>query len=260
MKVYKFYCILLAMFCVGTFPIRGQKVKIHSHNDYQRRFPFYEAYGQLLSSVESDIYVTNVKGELLVAHNASDLSTAPTLDESYLQPILSLFKQNNGRAWRKSDKILYWLIDLKTDANPTLDYLIEKLRPHPEVFDTIVNPYAVRVIISGSVPKAERFGDYPSFITFDGSRLDYTPKQLERISMISLNLRNYSNWNGKEPMLDEDYQKLSEVVKAAHALGKPIRFWGTPDGERAWSTFHALGIDVINTDTPAACAAYFRAD
>jgi alkaline phosphatase len=257
MKKNKFYYTLFAMFCATTFLAQGQEVKIHSHNDYQRRLPFYEAYGQLLSSLESDIYTTAVKGELLVAHNASDLPTAPTLDEAYLQPILSLFKLNDGKAWRKSDKILYWLIDLKTDANPTLDYLIEKLRPYPEVFDTLVNPYAVRVIISGSVPKAERFGDYPSFITFDGSRLDYTPKQLERITMISLNLRNYTNWNGREPMLDSDYQKLSEVVKAAHALGKPIRFWGTPDGERAWSTFHSLGIDVINTDTPAACAAYF---
>jgi alkaline phosphatase len=242
---------------MNIFLTQGQEVRIHSHNDYERRFPFYEAYGQLLSSVETDIYATAVQGELLVSHGHPS-PTSPTIDEAYLQPILSLFKLNNGKAWRKSEKILYWLIDLKTDANPTLDYLIEKLRPYPEVFDTVVNPYAVRVIISGSVPKAERFGDYPSFITFDGSRLDYTPKQLERIGLISFNVRNYTKWDGQEPISDSDYQKLSEVINAAHALGKPIRFWGTPDGERSWNTFHTLGVDVINTDTPAACAAYFR--
>jgi alkaline phosphatase len=259
MKGYRFYYLLLMALYAGIFPMRGQEVKIHSHNDYQRRLPFYEAYGQLLSSVESDIFATAMPGELLVAHNASDLPAAPTLEEAYLQPILSLFKLNKGRAWRNSDRILYWLIDLKTDANPTLDYLVEKLRPHPEVFDPAVNPYAVHVIISGSLPDADRFADYPSFVTFDGSRLDYTPEQLEHISMISLNLRNYTKWNGREPLADGDYRKLSEVIEAVHAAGKPVRFWGTPDGEKAWSTFHALGVDVINTDTPAACAAYFLA-
>ena len=231
---------------------------IHSHNDYRQSLPFYQAYAQRLSSIEADIYTTEKEGELLVAHDREELETAPTLDESYIEPIVSLYKLNNGRAWRGSDKYFVLLIDLKTPVNPTLDRLIKKLQKYPEVFDPAVNPYAVRVVISGNRPNEDTFNDFPSTISFDGSQTDYTPRQLERIFMISLNFRNYSRWNGEGNINEDELKKVKEAIAAAHALGKPIRFWGSPDTPNAWQIFHQLGIDYINTDQPEACAAFFR--
>jgi alkaline phosphatase len=240
------------------FCANAQNKLIHSHNDYDQRLPFYQAYAQQMASIEADIYTTGKADELLVAHNKEDLGSAPTLEESYIDPIVSLFRLNKGRAWRGSDKYFVLLVDLKTPADPTLDLLIKKLQPYPDVFDPAVNPQAVRVVISGNRPDVSTFTDYPSMILFDGILTDYTPQQLERIYMISLNFRLYSRWDGEGSIPEDEFKRLKETIAKAHALGKPIRFWGCPDGENAWLTFHQMGIDYINTDQPEACAAYFR--
>jgi len=236
----------------------AQEKLIHSHNDYRQRLPFYQAYTQMLSSIEADIHATDKEDELLVAHDTKELVTAPSLDESYIEPIVSLYNLNKGRAWRGSDKYFVLLIDLKTPANTTLDRLIKKLQKYPEVFDPNVNPYAVRVVISGSKPDANTFHDFPSIVSFDGSHMNYTTKQLERIYMISLNFRNYSRWSGQDDIPEDDLKKLKDAIAEVHTLGKPVRFWGSPDVPNAWQTFHQLGIDYINTDQPEACAAFFR--
>ncbi|WP_165022585.1 alkaline phosphatase [Dysgonomonas sp. ZJ279] len=247
----------LSIICSGI--VFAQKpILIHSHNDYEQRVPFYQAYAQQVASIEADIYTTNKPNELLVAHDRDQLTTAPTLEESYILPLVNLYKQNNGKAWKNSDNILTLLVDLKTPANPTLDILIKKLQVYPEVFDPTVNPYAVRVVISGNRPDPNDYGKYPAVVSFDGSKTDYTPEQLKRISMISLNLRDHTQWNGKGTMINDEFKKVMQAIKEAHTLGKPIRFWGTPDGVTAWNTFHNIGVDYINTDRPEACADYFR--
>ena len=255
--VNKTLTVFLGSLVFSCFAIAQEKL-IHSHNDYRQPLPFYQAYAQQLASIEADIYTTDREDELLVAHDREELDTAPTLDESYIEPIVSLYKLNNGRAWRGLDKYFVLLIDLKTPANPTLDRLIRKLQKYPEVFDPAVNPYAVRVVISGSRPDKSTFTDYPSIISFDGVLTGYTPQQLERIHMISLNFRLFSRWNGEGSIQEDELKKLEETIAAVHALGKPVRFWSSPDGEHAWKTFHQMGIDFINTDQPEACAAFFR--
>jgi alkaline phosphatase len=241
-----------------TVHISAQEIRIHSHNDYRQRVPFYQAYAQQVASIEADIYAVDDAPELLVAHDRAELPTAPTLDEMYIQPLVHLYTQNRGRAWRNSEQLLALLIDMKTPASPTLNRLVEKLGHYPEVFDPSVNPYAVRVVISGQKPAAEAFGEYPAFIRFDGHQMDYTPAQLEWVYMISLNLRDFTKWNGKDTLPDSDAKRIRQVIDSVHALGKPIRFWAAPDGETSWRTFRSLGVDFINTDRPEACTAFFR--
>lgn len=243
---------------VFIFAANAQEQLIHSHNDYSQPLPFYQAYAQQISSIEADIYITDKVDELLVAHQRNELANAPTLEESYINPIVSLFKLNNGRAWRGSDKIFVFLIDLKTPADPTLSILLKKLQKYPEVFDPAVNPFAVRVVISGNRPDADTFNDFPSIISFDGAHINYTPRQMERIYMISYNFALFSRWNGQGNLPEDDLKKINELITAAHSLGKPIRFWGSPDNPNAWRVFHEMGIDYINTDQPEVCALFFR--
>lgn len=251
-----FIFLLFNVFWINN--LFAQDIYIHSHNDYRQRVPFYQAYAQQLSSIEADIFSTDKEGELLVAHDKEELNIAPTLDEAYINPIVNLYKQNSGRAWKQSERLLTLLIDLKTPVNPTLNKLISKLEKYPEVFDPGVNPYAVRVVISGNRPAPEEFHKYPSVVSFDGSHTNYTQEQLKYISMISLNLRDFTEWNGKGAMKNDEFQKVNEAITSVHSLGKPIRFWGTPDGVTAWNTFYNIGVDYINTDQPEACAAFFR--
>ena len=237
-----------------------QTVLIHSHNDYQKNIPFYRAYSQQVHTIEADIYAAPASDGLLVAHDPTELDSALSLDEMYLEPLIFLFGQNEGRPWRGSEQVLTLMIDLKTPLHPTIDRLIAKLKRHPEVFDPSVNPYAVRIVISGRRPDPEAFGEYPRFISFDGFiDVDYTPQQLERVAFISEPFFRYSKWEGGADTLSaEDRQVIESLVAKSHKTGKPIRFWGSPDTVNAWETFRELGIDIINTDRPEACTLYFQ--
>jgi alkaline phosphatase len=238
--------------------LAAQDVWIHSHNDYRQIAPFHLAYSQQAASIEADVFALDRSDTLLVGHDPVDLLTPLSFDEAYVKPLVALFKRNNGRTWKDSDKRLTLMVELKTPVDPTLSRVIALLGRYPEVFDVSVNPLAVQVVITGHTPEPEAFGGYPAFIRFDGSHTDYTPEQLERIAMISLNFANYSQWNGKGSMVSREYRQVVEAIEQVHSLGKPIRFWGTPDGVTAWNTFHAIGVDYINTDRPDACAAFFR--
>ena len=85
---------------------------------------------------------------------------------------------------------------------------------------------------------------------FDYQKLiEITDKNiLDKVGLISLSLRKFSNWNGLSDLSTEDQVRIKEVIKKAHSYGKPFRFWATPDTEKAWKTFAQFGVDYINTD------------
>jgi hypothetical protein len=41
---------------------------------------------------------------------------------------------------------------------------------------------------------------------------------------------------------------LTEYVNKAHAKGRRVRFWATPESEAVWKELVAAGVDLINTD------------
>lgn len=255
----KIFCAALIVTTSSEFLSAQSRIYIHSHNDYRQCVPFYQAYSQQVYSIEADIYATTDESTLLVAHDRKELPTALTLDELYINPIVTMYKRNHGKPWAKNDYSLQLMIDLKTPEHPTLDILVKKLQKYPEVFDPSVNPNAVKVLITGNTPKPEDFNKYPEFITFDGLiNTDYTPEQLKRIGLISTPFFKLSSWNGKGAIISQEREKVEAVIKDVHDKGKAIRFWGCPDGMTAWNTFHSLSVDVINTDRPEACTDFFH--
>lgn len=257
MKKCFFSSIFFVTAFLFVFQLSAQeRVLIHSHNDYERRAPFYQAYAQQVASIEVDVFERN--GQLLVAHEEEELSKARTLEELYINPIVRLFELNGGKPWADSNETFSLLVELKTPVDPTLDILIEKLNKYPAVFNPAVNPSAVRIIITNNRPDPKDFQRYPLFISFDGDRLDYSKQELERIAMISFSLKDYADWNGKGLFKKEHQKAVDKLIADVHELGKPIRFWDTPDGVNAWNMLHNMGVDYICTDIPEACAGFFR--
>lgn len=231
-------------------------ILIHSHNDYTRRAPFWQAYAQQVYSIEADLFLRD--GQLLVGHDLEDLDPKMTFEALYVEPLVALYDRNGGRAWRGSDEELQLMIELKSATRPTLDAVVALLGRWPEVFDTRVNPHAVRIAITGNVPAPADFGRWPEYILFDGAwDADYTPDQLARIALVSTNFRNYSSWNGKGSIIPSELVRVREVIDRAHAMGKPVRFWNAPEGTTVYYTFYDLGIDYLNTDRPETAAAFF---
>ena len=187
-----------------------------------------------------------------------DLRADMTFEALYVEPIVTLFARNGGRAFRDSDQTLQLMVELKSETDPTLRAVAALLGRWPEVFDPEVNPAAVRVAVTGRVPAPEAFDRYPRFLGFDGAwDADYTPEQLERIVLISTNFRDFSQWNGKGTIIPAEKERLEQVIDRAHEQGKPVRFWNAPEGTTVYYTFYDMGIDYINTDNPEVCAAFF---
>ncbi|MBP1616958.1 MAG: Alkaline phosphatase [Bacteroidetes bacterium] len=250
-----------ALACIASFgnPAMAQyPIKIHSHNDYTRIVPFYEAYSQKIYSIEVDMFYRD--GEFYVSHDEVDIHPQKTFEALYLRPLLSLYEINKGKAWADAERPLQLVVEIKSDnTDAFMNALVAICEKYPEVFNPNTNPNAVHVVITGHVPAPDKFSKYPSYITFDGSLTEkYNEQQLKQVAMFSENFHSLSHWNGKGSLVAGDKAKVMAAIDKAHAQGKPVRFWGAPDGMTAWNTFYWLGLDYINTDKVEQCAEFFR--
>jgi alkaline phosphatase len=194
-------------------------------------------------SIEADIFLQN--GALLVSHEAKDLDSAKTLQQLYLDPLNKLVSDNGGYPYADHEKSLILLIDIKTAAVPTLQQLVTVLQRYP----TLTGAHNLQFVISGNRPFENAFATYPPYILFDGLlSKSYAQQPLRRIAMMSANLADYTKWNGKSALSRSDRKKLQQVIHRAHSQRKPVRFWNSPDAEKAWRQLTKLGVDFINTD------------
>ena len=231
-----------------------QPVILHSHNDYNRTAPFWEAYSQHCQSIEADVFLHN--GELLVGHEVEDLKPENSFLRLYVDPIVRTFRANGGKMWAGSQDRLMLLVELKSATEPTLTEVIEQLEEFPDVF---CSPEGVKVAITGNTPSKDHFRDYPEWVGFDGDiRETYTWAQLERVALVSNSFRMFAKkWNGKGRMIDPELNAVKDAIAKVHSWGKPIRFWEAPEGTTAYFTFWKLGVDIINTDKPAVAHLFF---
>ena len=245
--------LLLAVNTISAQPLAYHAGNLHSHNDYEKPFPFSEAYNQGFGSIEADIFLR--AGNLIVAHDTAQLKWHRTLDSLYLQPLQKCIRTNKGYPFADHGKVLQLLIDIKTDSTATLDQLVKKLQLYPE----ITNCKAVKLVISGSRPASAAFASYPSWIYFDGElHLDYPLAALDKIDMLSDNFRNYSSWNGIDTLPLKDKLVLEALISKGHRLHKKVRFWNAPDLISSWKVFMQLGVDYINTDHITAAASFLE--
>jgi len=77
-----------------SFIRQVKPVAVHSHNDYTRRIPLWEALGSGCISVEAD--VTFHKSDLLVGHTRRTLKREDSLKAMYLEPLQRLFDMRNA--------------------------------------------------------------------------------------------------------------------------------------------------------------------
>jgi alkaline phosphatase len=252
MKVFLTTVHLLLLTCCVSAQ-RYTSASIFAHNDYVRSNPFHTAYDLRVGYIEADVFL--VDDALLVAHTRLEIKGDKTLEALYLKPLQQKLMQNKGSAYPGSNQRLTLMIDLKTEGTATLTKLVEILMEFPE----ITRAKTLHIMISGSVPEPARWKDYPDFIHFDGRpTIDYTEDQLKRISMISTSFRDVSKWNGKEPLLAGDREKIQSLITAVHEKDKPVRFWATPDFPQAWEVLMELKPDVIVTDDVEALSSFIN--
>ncbi len=249
--------LLLFFFLCSSVGLMAQpavysSANAHSHNDYEQQVPFWEAYRHGFGSIEADIFLVNDHPALLVAHTKEELTQKKRrLDSLYLIPLVHCIRQNRGYPYADTAKKLQLLIDVKTTAATTLDKLVETLEKFPE----LTNNHALQFVISGNRPAPDSFRFYPPYILFDAElQKNYDKAALQKVALMSADLKTYTPWKGKEPLTEQGREILAAAVKKAHTLHKPVRFWGAPDDPAAWHTLMNIRVDYINTDHIAGLA------
>ena len=215
----------------------------HSHNDYEKEYPFWNAYSNGFGSIEADIFLLH--DELYVAHDTVQLKFHKTLDSLYLLPLQHCIKKNKGFVFADNKRQLQFLIDIKTDAEKTLKRLVEKLKNFP----FIINNPSVKIVITGNRPLPSKFLTYPPYILFDGElNKDYPVDALKKIVMMSDNFKRYALWNGEGMLSEPERIKITDAISKSHRLNKKVRLWNAPDNSNTWTQLIELGVDFINTD------------
>ncbi len=224
------------------------QVKIHSHNDYAHNKPLIDAIRNRVFSIEADVFV--VGDSLFVAHSRNEIKPGNTLKKMYLEPIEAFSKSKHFYSFQL-------MIDVKEQWDLTYPILLKLLKPYQETF--LSGKQKVTIAISGERPADSTFHNYPTFIRFDGlPNIHYAPADLKKVTMISDNFATYSSWNGRGKISNIDRRKLKLLIDNAHEIGRPFRFWGTPDTEACWKALYEIGADIINTDKVAEATMFFK--
>lgn len=227
----------------------------HSHNDYEKPSPFWEAYKNKFGSIEADIFLDN--GALIVAHDREQVKKQLTLDSLYLRPLQQSISVNKGSVYADPKRQLQLMIDLKTEGVSTLKALVDRLSNYPSLLQCTT----LKITISGNRPPEADFINYPPWLFFDGElQKEYSKEQLGRIPMFSDNFAKYSSWKGEGDIPQNDRINIQKIIEKVHAMGKKIRFWNAPDNLKSWKTFISLGVDYINTDHINELTAFVKKD
>lgn len=239
--------LVIIFFICCTVWAQPTSFRLHSHNDYSQLVPFWNAYAQGMRSIEIDLVLQH--NQLYVAHDIEDANPLRTIERLYLNPLSDVAELGLGQV-----KGLQFLIDLKGDADRSMALLVPILKN----YEDIILEHDIRFVISGNKPNVVLFSRMPAYILDDYQLLELPtdPSVLERIAMVSYNFGEFSSWGGVGQIPDSDLHLLKGIVDDVHRIGKPIRFWATPDTPEAWSFLFDLGVDFINTDKPCELRVY----
>ncbi len=238
--------------------------RAHSHNDYLRERPLFDALDAGFCNVEADVFA--VDGALLVAHGWRGLRAERDFESLYLAP---LFERHRtlGAIHAGCDAGFTLLVDIKADAEGAYALLREILAPYRAMLTCLEGGEVVRssvtVILSGSRPRATLAAESDRLVFMDGRLADLAGEAAagdELIPLVSDSFPRVFRWRGSGPFPKAERARLAELVALAHQSGRRLRFWAVPGGEAGWRALAAAGVDLIGTDDPQRLARFLRGE
>jgi hypothetical protein len=228
---------------------------IHSHNDYWRARPVFEAIEAKSASMEADVFL--IDGELMIGHSLAEAKAGRPLMAVY-PPFIDLPALRGPLAEGEKQRLIL-LVDIKTNGAAAWQKLRTMLEPIKARLAG-EKPGPVRVVISGDRDIPAILGDAAGLAGVDG-RFSDLPSELPawRMPLISSDWKSHFAWRGVGPMPADEQADLRALTARAHKEGRLVRFWGSPDLPQSWAAQAAAGVDLINTDRPANLRAWLDA-
>lgn len=248
---------LLLILMAGVLPpAQAQPVPLpraHAHNDYEHARPLLDALDHGFGSVEADVHLAD--GALLVAHDRSDVEPGRTLQALYLDPLRERIRRNGGGVYTTEAPSLILLIDVKTDAEDTYEALRGVLKEYADILTSFtpesVEEGPVTAVVSGNRARAVMAAEPLRYAAYDG-RLDDLeidpPLPAAFMPLVSSSWSAISRWGGRGDLSPRARARLEDAVARAHAQGRKLRFWATPDKPDVWQVLYDAGVDLLNTD------------
>lgn len=222
----------------------------HAHNDYYHARPLLDALEQGFCSVEADVFL--VGEELLVGHSRLELRPDRTLESLYLDPLQERVESHGGRVFADGPAFTL-LVDFKSEGVATYMALRKKLAGYRDMLSSVQNgkfrPGAIQVVISGNRPFKEIADAKVRYAGIDGRLTDLDSESPAHLMpLISDRWTSHFRWRGDGEFPKDEREKLVKIVKKAHAAGRRVRFWATPENPALWRELQSAGVDHINTD------------
>ncbi|KAM0552472.1 hypothetical protein ACHAPJ_008033 [Fusarium lateritium] len=267
-----------------AFLRKALPVPIHSHNDYERRIPLFEALGSGCISVEADVHLHD--SNLLVGHSSKGLSDDKTLQSLYLEPLQRMLEAQNspneplrGLFDQAPDQTLVLLVDLKTSGSETFAELDAQLQPLRDLdYLTYWNGTArvsrpLTIVASGNAPfesvremnsthrdifwdaKLERLISIEDNFETEPPTFKYNPSNSYFASTKFQNAILFKSQDYPESFLKtpQGQDMASTQIEQAKSRGLLTRYWNTPSEppnlrDIAWRVLVDHKVGVLNMD------------
>ncbi|MDI1487469.1 MAG: Altered inheritance of mitochondria protein 6 [Ramalina farinacea] len=264
-----------------------EPIPCHSHNDYTRHVPLYDALAAGCTGVEADVWL-QPNGDLFVGHTKNSLSQTRTLQSLYVDPLVAIlslenaFKNTTTPATSNTTSHLQGifdaapqtsltlLIDVKTSGAstfPVVHSALETLRSKD--FLTYYNgshlvPGPITVVATGNTPFSSIFA-LP-----DDHRDVFFDAPLDQLSgeEASANGTLYNSTNSYYASVSfpkaigkpnggmfspAQVDLMRRQIKGAQDRGLKARYWDTPAWpvglrDHVWNVLVSEGVGMLNVD------------
>jgi hypothetical protein len=247
---------LVAIACMLAVSMRARAQSpldhAHAHNDYEHARPLLDALDRGYGSVEADIYL--VDGALLVAHARDSVRADRTLESLYLAPLRAWIGAHGGCVYTGRPPLTL-LIDVKSHAESTWVALEPLLRRYDDVIASwhgdSMTTRPVVAVISGERPLVTLPAQRDRWAGLDGRLEDLEAAHgtaAVAMPLVSDDWDRITNWRGSGAPPDSVRRRVASAVARAHAQGRRLRFWNTPDLPVVWRLLVQSGVDLIGAD------------
>jgi hypothetical protein len=102
-------------------------IPCHSHNDYWRAVPLFEALAAGCTGVEADIFLPTKAGskDLLIGHKPGSLAQDRTLGSMYINPLITILENLNNISTNANEGESGWSGIFQSSPNTTLTLLLD---------------------------------------------------------------------------------------------------------------------------------------
>ena len=229
--------------------------RAHSNDDERQARPLIDAYLQGFTSIEVDVWL--VDGEVRAGTTRSAAVAGRDLESLYLAPLEALARMNRGRVLPGQKGPTQLLLDVRSGAVGTYAAIDAVLRRHPQLLTSwqggTRTTRAVSVVVSGNRDLATMRAQTQRRASYDARQSELTTSLPASLApTVGVDWTAFTGWRGTTPLPTAVRDRLKALVAKAHAQGRRVRFYATPDAAgtartRVWTALRSAGVDHLGS-------------